>query len=100
MAINYMRLVLRAVLTLVMGVGLVAGSMIIVPRWRQWKQLTRRRGEVEAEIVACQLEIDGIRRRQVRFQSDPTFVERLARENRRVRPGEIVFIFDQLEDEP
>jgi cell division protein FtsB len=39
-----------------------------------------------------QQEIADLKRRQQRFREDPEFVERIARQNRRVRPGEIIFV--------
>jgi len=32
--------------------------------------------------------------KQQRFKTDPEYVERVARMNRRVREGELVFVFD------
>ena len=37
-------------------------------------------------------------RMQTRFQDDPEFVARIARQNRRVRPGETTFIFESPEE--
>ena len=39
-------------------------------------------------------EIKVLKDKQQRFKTDPEFVERVARMNRRVRPGELVFVFD------
>lgn len=41
-----------------------------------------------------QREIALIKAKQRRFNTDREFVESLARQNRRVFPGELVFVFD------
>jgi cell division protein FtsB len=41
-----------------------------------------------------QQQLAAVERQQTRFRDDPDFVEHVARQNRRARPGEIVFIFD------
>ena len=46
------------------------------------------------QIEEKQAEIAAIREKQRRFNTDREFVEALARQNRRVYPGELVFIFD------
>jgi ABC-type amino acid transport substrate-binding protein len=47
------------------------------------------------QIEEKKAEIAAIREKQRRFNSDREFVEALARQNRRVYPGELVFIFDE-----
>ncbi len=99
MAVNYMRFVLRCVLYCVVILGVVAGLLMIAPRYRQWRLLTRKRTQWEREIVAKEQALAEIKRRQLRFREDPEFVERVARQSRRVRPGEIIFIFDMPPEE-
>jgi cell division protein FtsB len=45
-----------------------------------------------------QQQLAALERQQARFRDDPEFVEHVARQNRRARPGEIVFIFDMPAD--
>ena len=58
-----------------------AGVMITYPKYHQALGLEK-------------VEIASIRERQRRFNTDREFVEMLARQNRRVYPGEIVFVFE------
>jgi cell division protein FtsB len=50
--------------------------------------------ELRAQIEAKQRQIAKLSENQRRFRSDPDFVESIARQNRRVFPGELVFIFE------
>ena len=99
MAVNYMRFVLRCVIACVVVVGAVAGVLIVAPHYRQWRLLTQKRAQLERAIAAKEQDLARVKRRQLRFREDPEFVERVARQNRRVRPGEIIFIFDTPPDE-
>ena len=49
---------------------------------------------LEAEVAAKKAEIAELKDQQRRLSADRGFVEKLARRNRRVYPGELVFIFD------
>ena len=51
------------------------------------ERIMRRIDEKRAEIAE-------IKTKQNRFNTDREFVETLARQNRRVFPGELVFVFD------
>ena len=49
---------------------------------------------IEAELEEKKKEIARLVENQRRFRTDPDFVEAIARRNRRVFPGELVFIFE------
>ncbi|MDD5704364.1 MAG: hypothetical protein PHR35_00445 [Kiritimatiellae bacterium] len=99
MAVNYMRFVVRCVLVFAVIVAVAASVLIFPPVIRRWRILIQKRDQVVKSTLAKQEELAGIKRRQLRFQEDPEFVERVARQNRRVRPGEIIFIFDTPPEE-
>lgn len=80
---------------LVLFVGIVAaGAVASYPRYRRMKGLAAEKARVLKLIDEKKAEIAELRERQQRYSSDRGFVEKLARRNRRVYPGELVFIFD------
>ncbi len=76
------------------AVVIVAGVMLSYPKYRQAQGLCRERDQILRRIEEKQHEIAALRDRQRRFTTDREFVETLARENRRVFPNEIVFVFE------
>lgn len=72
----------------------VTGVMVSYPKYRQASGLASERERILRRIDEKNREIAEIRAKQRRFNTDREFVETLARRNRRVFPGELVFIFD------
>lgn len=72
----------------------VAGVMVSYPKYRQVGGLADERERILRRIEEKTREIAEIKAKQQRFNTDREFVETLARRNRRVFPGELVFIFD------
>ena len=70
------------------------GLMIAIPRSRQATSLEQAKTDLERRIDLKNEEIAAVREKQNRFRTDREFVEGLARENRRVFPGELVFVFE------
>ena len=70
------------------------GLVITVPKYRQATGLEQTKAELQQKIDFKNQEIASVREKQCRFRSDREFVEGLARENRRVFPGELVFVFE------
>jgi len=68
--------------------------MITLPKYRQAAGLEQEKAELDRRIDLKNQEIAAVREKQNRFRTDREFVEGLARENRRVFPGELVFQFD------
>lgn len=71
------------------------GFAVTLPKCRQLAGLKQERQRLHERIAARNAEIAAVREKQNRFRSDREFVESLARENRRVFPGELVFLFDR-----
>ncbi len=71
-----------------------AGLIIIPPKMAQFRRLEQQRNELLRRIDHKKAEIKVLKERQQRFKTDPEFVEAVARQNKRVRPGEMVFVFD------
>ena len=72
----------------------VTGVKLSAPKYRSAQGLRAELARIERQIAEKQAEIAAIREKQRRFNTDREFVEALARQNRRVYPGELVFIFD------
>ena len=78
---------------LIIGI-VVAGAVASHPRYKRMQTLTKQKARVLELVEAKKAEIAELKEQQRRFSSDRGFVEKLARRNRRVYPGELVFIFD------
>lgn len=81
--------------TLTMMILIVVGGMFfILPTYNRGKNLRMKEMELRERIEEKKREIARLSENQRRFRSDPDFVESIARHNRRVFPGELVFIFE------
>ena len=78
----------------ILAVIVIGGLSVAYPQWRQRESLKRQDAELRRQIEAKNREISQLKKNQRRFQTDPDFVEAIARKNRRVFPGELVFIFE------
>ena len=78
---------------LIIGI-VVAGAVASHPRYKRMQTLTKQKAHVLELVEAKKAEIAELKEQQRRYSSDRGFVEKLARRNRRVYPGELVFIFD------
>jgi cell division protein FtsB len=82
-----------ALVVLVLGFGVAK----LAPKYRQFVSLRGQVAEREAKIAECRRKTAEINEMQRRFETDSEFVESIARQNHRVYPGEIVFVFDGKE---
>lgn len=82
--------VIAALFAAVFGVG----YFFFYPKYAQWRMLEEQRVLLGKEVLYKSVEVAALRSRQQRFLTDPDFVEIIARQNNRIRPNEIVFIFD------
>ena len=73
----------------------VGGLLIAWPTYRRGQDLRRTDANLTARIEAKRAEIAKLINNQRRFRTDPDFVEHIARQNHRVFPGELVFMFDE-----
>lgn len=83
--------VLTVTLLLLIGCG---GAFAVWPIYQRERSLKKQDAELTVRIEAKKLEIQKLIDNQKRFQTDSDFVEMIARKNRRVYPGELVFIFE------
>ena len=81
-------------LTLV-AVVFVGGLLVAWPTYRRGQALRRNDAELSRRIEMKRDEIAKLLDNQRRFKTDPDFVEHIARQNHRVFPGELVFMFNE-----
>ena len=76
----------------VIGAG---GAFSVWPTYLRGRSLKQQEAELSRSIEEKKREIARLIDLQKRFKSDSDLVERIARQNGRVYPGELVFIFDE-----
>lgn len=87
---KFMKWFTSSLLVLIIGGGL----FMAYPSFRRGQALKRQDAELQDRIDAKKREIAALIENQRRFKTDADFVETIARQNRRVFPGELVFIFE------
>ncbi len=70
------------------------GALSVWPTYLRGQSLKRQDAELSRRIEEKKREIARLIDFQKRFNTDPDLVERIARQNGRVYPGELVFIFE------
>lgn len=83
------------ILFVVLFIGIViVGVVASHPRYKRMKALAQEKARIQQLVEEKKAEIAELKEQQRRYSSDRGFVEKLARRNKRVYPGELVFIFD------
>ena len=77
-----------------MAVIFVGGLLLVWPNYQRGRALRAQNAELAAQIDRKRLEISDLIENQKRFKTDSDFLEQIARQNHRVYPGELVFIFE------
>ena len=73
---------------------IIGGTFFAIPIFQRRAALRAQEQELVERIAAKQAEIKLLKENQLRFRNDTDFVEQIARQNRRLYPGELMFIFD------
>jgi cell division protein FtsB len=73
----------------------VGGICFAYPTYVRTQNLKRENAKLSERIEEKRKEIAKLVDNQRRFRTDPDFVEKIARENKRVYPGELVFVFEK-----
>ena len=79
--------------TLFFGI-IIVGACFLWPTYQRGRSLKLEEAEVDRRLAEKREEIRKLSENQRRFRSDPDFVEMIARQNRRVFAGELVFVFE------
>lgn len=74
---------------------IIGGVVMMYPNYRQSESLKRKNAELQECIDRKKREISKLVENQRCFRTDSDFVEMIARQNHRVFPGELVFVFDK-----
>jgi cell division protein FtsB len=72
----------------------VTGLIFVRPEYRRSQSLKERDAELALQIEEKRRQIAELMECQRKFKTDRDFVESIARRNKRVYPGELVFEFE------
>lgn len=89
-----LKILTQTALVLALAIVAAGGLFVLPPKVAQLRRLEKQRDELMRRVEFKAREIDALKAKQQRFASDPEFVEHVARQNKRVRPNELVFVFD------
>jgi len=87
--------VLRFLTGFVLVLIIIGGLVMMYPDYRRSESLKRQNAELQAKIDRKKAEIATLVENQRRFRTDADFIEMIARQNHRVFPGELVFIYEK-----
>ncbi|NLL83692.1 MAG: hypothetical protein GX230_05550 [Lentisphaerae bacterium] len=91
---DFVRVLRNIVIAVAVIVAICGSVLILAPRIRELRDRDMHSKQLMSKIDSKQQEIKEIRAKQQRLHADPSFVERVARENRRIRPSEVVFTYE------
>ena len=78
-----------------LAIGILAvGACFLWPTFQRGRSLKLEEADIDRRLAEKREEIRKLSENQRRFRSDPDFVEMIARQNRRVFAGELVFVFE------
>jgi hypothetical protein len=72
----------------------MGGLFILPPKIQNMQNLEMQRNEMKRKIAYKEKEIENLKLRQQRFSTDPEFVELIARQNKRIRANELIFVVE------
>jgi len=87
--------VLKILTGFVLVLIIIGGLVLMYPDYRRSESLKRQNAELQEKIDRKKAEIATLMENQRRFRTDADFVEMIARQNHRVFPGELVFIYEK-----
>ncbi len=86
------KIITRATLFAAFAIVIAGGLFILPPKMQTMKSLEAQRNEIKRKIAYKEKEIETFKMRQQRFSTDPEFVELIARQNKRIRANELIFV--------
>ena len=87
--------ILRILTACILLLIVIGGLVMMYPNYRRSEALKLQNAELQEKIDQKKREINTLIENQRRFRTDPDFVEMIARQNHRVFPGELVFVFEK-----
>ncbi len=77
----------------VMVVCVIGVVCVFIPKAHSYRELQKRKIALEENNARMEARARQLETNQQRFRSDPDFIERIAREQGRAKPGETIFRF-------
>ena len=75
--------------------SIVVGAFyVLMPKYKQMTMLGHQRNELMRKIDYVKNATNDLKIKQKRFEEDPEFVEHIARQNKRIRHNEFLFVSD------
>ena len=100
LSLNYWVVIYRSAWILLVVLFAIGLTCIFLPRVHSLRSLQRKKAELIKQNRRIEALTRELRDKQERFNSDPAFVERVARETGKVKPNEVVFVFTNQYAEP
>lgn len=95
---NHWKTVYRFALVILFVLFAVVLACVFLPKSRELQGLQKTKATLEQENRLTEEQIAELRTKRERFESDPAYVERTARKEGMVRPGETVYKFTPRRD--
>jgi len=95
----FWNLVYRLAWVSLVVMGLLGAALVFVPTWQTHRELQRRQAEAQEQIRIYEERIQQLKADQERFHQDPRFIERLAHDLGMARPDEVVFRFNEDDED-
>jgi Tfp pilus assembly protein PilO len=86
------KIITKTAIVAAFGIVVAGGLFILPPKIQDMRSLEAQRNEIKRKIDYKEKEIETLKLRQQRFSTDPEFVELIARQNKRIRANEIIFV--------
>jgi cell division protein FtsB len=90
---NFWILVYRFAWIVVVVSCVIAVVCVFLPKAHSYRELQKRKVALEESNARMEARARQLESNQQRFRSDPDFIERIAREQGRAKPGETIFRF-------
>jgi hypothetical protein len=88
------KIITRVAFFTAFAIVIAGGLFILPPKIQNMHNLEIQRNEMKRKIAFKEKEIETLKLRQQRFSTDPEFVELIARQNKRIRANELIFVVD------
>ncbi len=86
------KIITKTAIVAAFGIVVAGGLFILPPKIQDMRSLEAQRNEIKRKIDYKEKEIETLKLRQQRFSTDPEFVELIARQNKRIRANELIFV--------
>lgn len=86
------KIITKTAIVAAFTIVIAGGLFILPPKIQSMRSLEAQRNEIKRKIDYKEKEIETLKLRQQRFSTDPEFVELIARQNKRIRANELIFV--------